>query len=71
MKAFADDKINVIKKLKFELERVGNIVGKGENTVYQHFLIFPQCFQTPSLKLCGKDKSMTVVGKKTGSIDKT
>ena len=22
-----------------------NIVGKGENAVYQHFLLFPQCFQ--------------------------
>ena len=21
-----------------------NIVGKGENTGYQHFLLFPQCF---------------------------
>ena len=25
-----------------------NIVGKGENSVYQHFLIFPQCFQKAS-----------------------
>ena len=24
---------------------VGNIVGKGENAVYQHFLLFPLCFQ--------------------------
>ena len=24
---------------------VENIVGKGENAGYQHFLIFPQCFQ--------------------------
>ena len=24
--------------------RVENIVGKGENTGYQHFLLFPQCF---------------------------
>ena len=22
-----------------------NIVGKGENAGYQHFLLFPQCFQ--------------------------
>ena len=22
-----------------------NIVGKGENVGYQHFLLFPQCFQ--------------------------
>ena len=38
MKAFADDKINVTEKLKFVLERVENIVGKGENAGYQHFL---------------------------------
>ena len=29
---------------KFNLERVENIVGKGENAGYQHFLLFPQCF---------------------------
>ena len=27
------------------LDRVENIVGKGENAGYQHFLLFPQCFQ--------------------------
>ena len=26
-------------------DRVGNIVGKGENAGYQHFLLFPQCFK--------------------------
>ena len=26
-------------------DRVENIVGKGENAGYQHFLLFPQCFQ--------------------------
>ena len=45
LKAFADDKINVTKKLKFALGRVENIVGKGKNAGYQHFLFFPQCFQ--------------------------
>ena len=45
LKAFADDKINVIKELKFVLGREENIVGKGENAGYQHFLLFPQCFQ--------------------------
>ena len=24
---------------------VENTAGKGENAVYQHFLLFPQCFQ--------------------------
>ena len=46
--AFADDKINVTEKLKLILERVENIVGKGENAGYQHFLLFPQCFPKAS-----------------------
>ena len=45
MKTFADDEIKVTEKLKFDLRRVENIVGKGENAGYQHFLFFPQCFQ--------------------------
>ena len=36
-------------------DRVENIAGKGENAGYQHFLLFPQCFQkhpvSRSLKL--------------------
>ena len=58
LKAFADDRINVA-ELMFSLsDRIENIVGKGENTAYQHFLLFPQCFQKPStLKsgLCDKE----------------
>ena len=49
LKAFADDKLNATEKLKFVLGRVENIVGKGENAGHQHFLLFPQCFQKPSL----------------------
>ena len=45
LKELADDKINVTKELKLVLGRVGNIVGKGENAGYQHFLLFLQCFQ--------------------------
>ena len=26
-------------------DRIEKIVGKGENAGYQHFLLFPQCFQ--------------------------
>ena len=48
LKAFADDKINVREKLKFLLERVEKIVGKGGNAGYQNFLLFPQCFQKDS-----------------------
>ena len=46
LKTFAGDNFNVNQKLKFGMERVENIVGKGENAGYQHFLHFPQCFQT-------------------------
>ena len=48
LEAFADDKINVSEKLKYVLGRIENIVGKGENAGYQHFLLFPQCFQKTS-----------------------
>ena len=34
--------------LKFVLGRVGNIVGKGKNAGYQHFLLFVECFQNAS-----------------------
>ena len=43
-KAFAEDKTTVAQKLKFELWKEENIMGKGENAGYQHFLLFPQCF---------------------------
>ena len=44
-KASADKKINVTYKLKFDLEREENNVGKGANAGCQHFLLFPRCFQ--------------------------
>ena len=47
-KEFADDKINVTLKQKFFLGLVENIVGKGENAGYQHFLLFQQGFQNVS-----------------------
>ena len=40
--------MNASEKLQLVLGRVENIVGKGENAAYQHFLIFPQCFQKAS-----------------------
>ena len=45
---FADYKINVAQMIISVLDRVENIVGKGENAGYQHFLLFPQCFQKDS-----------------------
>ena len=50
LKAYADDKIIASGKLKFVLGKVENIVGKGENAGYQHFQLFPQCFQKASCK---------------------
>ena len=47
-KAFADINLSVTQKSKFLLERMENIVGKGENAGYQHFLLFPQCFHKAS-----------------------
>ena len=44
LKAFADDKIKLAKIKIFVLNSAENIVGKGENAGYQHFLVFPQCF---------------------------
>ena len=39
----------------FSYDNLENIVEKGENAGYQHFLLFPQCFQkvsyTRSLKV--------------------
>ena len=48
LKELADGKINVTKNSKFVLGRVENIVGKGENVGYQHFLLFLDCFQKTS-----------------------
>ena len=44
-KAFADDNINSAKKVRFFFDGVENVVGKGEITGYQHFLLFPQCLK--------------------------
>ena len=45
LKAFADDKLNVTQNLKDVFHRIESIVGKEENAGYQHFILFPQCFQ--------------------------
>ena len=45
LKVFADDKIRLAKMMIFAVDRVENIVGKGESAGYQHFLLFLQCFQ--------------------------
>ena len=47
-KAYADNKVKVAKMAEFVLDRVENNVGKGENADYQHFLLFPPCFEKAS-----------------------
>ena len=44
---FADDKLDLAEKLKFVLERVENIVGKGEKPAFSPF---PTIFSTLSLR---------------------
>ena len=44
-KTFADDKSKLAIMMNFVFDRVEKIVGKGENTGYQHFLLVPQFFQ--------------------------
>ena len=48
-KAFADDKLKVAKTRISVFDSREDIVGKGENAGYQHFLLFPQCFQKTSV----------------------
>ena len=45
LKDFADDYFNLAENgIKFS-KWVKNTVGKGEIARYEHFLLFPQCFQ--------------------------
>ena len=37
--------MNGTEKLTFVFGSVRNIIGKGENVCYQHFILFPQWFQ--------------------------
>ena len=55
-------KINVAQKLKFVYGRVENIVGKGENAGYQHFLLFSQSFQKSFLLGVVKSRDRQVKG---------
>ena len=49
LKALADGIFNIVEVMTFIFDIVENIVGKGENGGYQHFLPLPQCFQKASL----------------------
>ena len=45
LEPFAADKLQIAKMPEFFFHRAENMVRKGENTGYQHFLRFSQCFQ--------------------------
>ena len=59
VKAFANGKFTDAMMMFSVFRRVESIVGKGENAGYQHFLLFPQCFQKSSW-LCEKELTMSV-----------
>ena len=59
LKAVADDNLKVGKMMIYFLDRVENIVGKGENAVYQHFLHYPR-FQNSS---CSRSLKSELFGK--------
>ena len=66
LKAFADDILNVVQMIICVTDWVENIVGKGENAGYQHFLLFPQCFQKASFPvslkgMLGKDLNVALI----------
>ena len=48
LKAFADDKLNIVKMAISLFDKVENSVGKGENVGYQYFLLLTQCFPKSS-----------------------
>ena len=48
-KVLAEDKSLRFQFMEFESERIENIVEKEENAGKQHFLLFAQHFQEPSL----------------------
>ena len=49
MLAFADGKQKVAEMAELIPGRVENSMGKGQNGGYQHFLLFPNCFQKASV----------------------
>ena len=51
LKAFADDKFTVTNFSISGFDGRENNVGKGENAVYQHYLLFPQFSDGPFLKV--------------------
>ena len=48
LKPFAKNKLDVAQVIEFVFERIENLVAKGENAGYHHFILFPQFFQMSS-----------------------
>ena len=48
LKAFSDNKLDIVKMMISPFDQLESTVGKGENAGYQHFLLFLQCFPKPS-----------------------
>ena len=48
LKAFAEDKLIIVKMMISLYNRVENTGGKGENAGHQHFFLYPQHFPKPS-----------------------
>ena len=49
LKTFADDILDIPMMIIFVFDRVENVVERGENAVYQQFLLFLQYFPSPPL----------------------
>ena len=60
-KAFADNNINMAKRVKFVFDTVENNLGKVENAGNQRFLLFSKCFWKPSS--WGLVKFLYIIGK--------
>ena len=60
--AHVEDNINVTQNLNFVLGKVENILGKGENAGYQHFLLFPKCFQKAAFSRVDKNRGCALKG---------
>ena len=57
-KAFADDKFTVARLMISVVFRTENIVGKGENVGYQHFLLSLRCLNPlPHMPILGSSNS--------------
>ena len=71
LKVFAEDKIDVVKKIPSLSWWSGNILGKGKNAGNQHFLLLLQIYKThtfrvvKNFRLCGKG-----LNKKTSMIER-